>query len=152
MYEPDVTPPCGAAQAAPIVEEALQLYQRGQHALAAARCRAALAVEPSEPRALQLLGLLERLLGNPEAAIASLTTLTRLHPWIAQGHLLLGHCLADLGRVQEAAQSFRTVLDFDPGDAGAREMLANLLTRQWAELMGVRVVGNEAMKSFAAKL
>jgi SAM-dependent methyltransferase len=152
MSEPGITPPGDAAEVARMVEEALRLYRGGQHALAAARCRAVLAAAPADPRALQLLGLLERLLGNPEAAIVHLTTLTQHHPRIAQGHLLLGHCLADLGRAPEAAQRFRTVHDLDPGDSGAREMLANLLTRQWAEVMGVRVVGNEAMKSFAAKL
>ena len=152
MSEPAATARRGAGDIAAIVDDALRLYKVGQHDVAASRCRAAIELDPVEPRALQLLGLLERRRGNPAAAIAPLTTVTRQHPRIAQGHLLLGHCLADLGRLPEAAQCFRTVLDLDPGDSGAREMLANLLNRQWAGLVGLRSVGNEAMKSYAQKL
>lgn len=142
----------GAAGCAALVDDAVALYRAGRNDHAAARCRAALELDPGEPRALQLLGLLERLGGNLPAAIVHLSKFVAAHPGIAQGHLLLGHCYADLGRVREAADCFRKVLDIEPANSGAREMCATLLTRQWAEIMGVRPVGNEAMKSYVAKL
>ncbi len=137
---------------AQIVADAMAQYKAGNFPAMEAACAEVLRQDPENADALQMLGILERKRGNYERAIGHLAIVTKTHPTIAQAHLLLGQCQEALGRIAEAGASYRQASLLDPANSVVREMHAQALIQQWSEVLKLRPVGREAIKSYAAKL
>jgi tetratricopeptide (TPR) repeat protein len=127
----------GAAEPVGSVDVALahaaRLLERNP-TLAAEQAAEILKVVPAHPQALLVGGIAQRLIGEPEASLAMLTTLTQTHPGWAAAHCELGLTLGALGRGDEAVAALRHSLQIDPELPNAWRALADHLD----------VVGDEA--------
>jgi len=101
----------------------------GQRDLAAAEreCRAILALYPSQPDAMHLLGLVLRLKGDLAAAEPLLRASVEREPQRAEFRFNFGNLLRAAGRLPEAEQQYRSALVIDPAARPARLALARLL-------------------------
>ena len=88
----------------------------------------ALAVNPDFGKGLLLKGAaLQRFLGKPDEGLALLRRFVQLRPEAADGHLLLGQALAEVGQTAAAVASLRRAAELaPPGDRRAAEALAKL--------------------------
>jgi SAM-dependent methyltransferase len=134
------------------IARAIESYRAGDYPAMEAACHIVLAADGENPDALQMMAVLERKRGNYERAIGHLRIVARAHPGLAQVHLLLGQCLEATGRVAEANESFERAVDLDPANSVIREMYAQTLQQRWSKLLNLRLVGREAIKTYAAKL
>lgn len=89
--------------------------------------RFVLAVEPAQPDALHLLGVLEAQRGAPEAAIPLIARSVRLRPDAAQPWAHLGGALHAARRSDEAADALIRALALDPAQGDALDNLGAAL-------------------------
>lgn len=97
-----------------------------------------LEVEPRNPDALHLLGLVERRQGNPARAEELVRAALAAAPEMAEVRCNLGNLLSDRGDVEGAARLYRTALALQPAMATALYGLGILLCGRggpatWAE-------------------
>jgi tetratricopeptide (TPR) repeat protein len=103
------------------VYAALTRYDR-----AADRYEAFLALDDQSPRVLYKLALARYRHGNAEHAIAPGRAALILDPGMSEAQYILGVCLRDTGRLDEARQAFEMLAGMAPGMVAAREALADV--------------------------
>jgi predicted O-linked N-acetylglucosamine transferase (SPINDLY family)/predicted SAM-dependent methyltransferase len=123
MWEARLQAPVVAAS----VDEARRLQASGQLRDAIAACQGVLEAEPTHAEALPLLWDLCHEAGDDAAALPWLGRAIERDAAAVQVHYMLGCVLQDLGRVDEAIDSFDTVLKLDSAHAKAANNLGCLL-------------------------
>lgn len=108
--------------------EAFQYHQSGMLAEAAQRYQKVLELEPSQPDALHLLGVLALEAGNPEGACDLISRSLEFSPKNADAHNNLGNALIARGDTDEASHAYRMCIHLDPNHADAHYNLANLMS------------------------
>ncbi|MBF0268067.1 MAG: tetratricopeptide repeat protein [Alphaproteobacteria bacterium] len=100
---------------APIV----QLYQSGQHALAAAQCRSLLSVNPKHPDANHLLGVILLQGGHVPDAVSHLEAAVQARRSNHDAQMLLGQALGMSGQLEAALRCFEKVVRAQPDNLPA---------------------------------
>jgi tetratricopeptide (TPR) repeat protein len=124
---------------------ALAHHQGGRGVQARALYQDVLAMQPGNPDALHLLGLIEIGDGQTEAGIARIRAALAASPGMAAGWSNLGTALRRAGKPEEALECFGRALALTPGDADALAGMGHALrdlgrTRQAVETLA-RVAG-----------
>jgi predicted O-linked N-acetylglucosamine transferase (SPINDLY family) len=120
-------PPAAAVNVMQLLQGALAQHQSGQLAQAEALYRQALAVQPSNPDALHLLGVLCYQSGRSAAAVELIGRALMTNPAFPQACFNLGIALKSLGRLDEAATAYQRAIDLKPDYAEAHDNLGNIL-------------------------
>ncbi|NTV12782.1 MAG: tetratricopeptide repeat protein [Desulfobulbaceae bacterium] len=119
------------AQPPAVVAQTLQtaqfLHQSGNFQQAEEYYRQVLAVEPSNPRANNLLGTLYYQHGNLAVALPLLEKAIRVQPDYVDAHNLLGSIHLALGNFEQAISCCRQVLKYQPDSAMAHNSLGIVL-------------------------
>lgn len=114
------------------VQEALDVavgqHTAGRLADAEAIYRQILDVDPVQPVALHLLGVIAHQVGRDEMALELIGKAIAIHPDYAEAHGNLGTVLRSLDRVDEALAAYRKAVEIKPDFAEIHLALANLLT------------------------
>ncbi len=120
---------------APALREAVLLHQQGSLDAAMARYRQFLDDDPSNPAALQLLGVLHSQRGEYGAAIEYMQASLELFPEQPEVANNLGNAFSRSGQVAEAIESYSRAVRLQPRylDAWRNLGLARLDARQFAE-------------------
>jgi tetratricopeptide (TPR) repeat protein/SAM-dependent methyltransferase len=124
-----------AATASPITatiiqrtfEEGLRFHRAGKLAEAENLYRQVLAVDPRQPEALHLLGVLAREAGRHDVAAELIGAAIAIDGTIARYHLNLGSVLQDHGRLAEAVAAYESAIRLQPDYALAHYNLAIVL-------------------------
>lgn len=95
---------------------------------AATAYRRALEVNPRESLALFNLGNYHLRRNEFAQAIEFYQRSVAADPSLSRGHYFLARSLAQVDRLEEALQAARRALEFDPTDAGARNLVQQLVT------------------------
>jgi predicted O-linked N-acetylglucosamine transferase (SPINDLY family) len=112
-----------APAVAQVLSAALQHHQAGDLAKAQALYREALAINPYEPRALQLLGVSMSQAGDHAAAIELITRAIALAPGQGDFHINLGLVLTSAQKLDEAIADYRAALAMYPFYSEAHQNL-----------------------------
>jgi tetratricopeptide (TPR) repeat protein len=105
---------------------ALISAQQGQEAKAFDLYQKALSINPGNIVALFGLVQVSHVLGRTVEALAPLAQYLELVPDKSEVRYALSGCLAACGRTDEAKGHLRTLLEMDPANASAAELLAQL--------------------------
>ena len=115
---------------APLLQQAISLYQAGQADKAAAICRNVLKRQPGQPDALHILGNVEKDQGHLQQALQHFQQGLRTAP----GHIHLlnsaGLLFRKMGYIQKALECFEQAIKIDPNYYHGRYNLANLCRAQ----------------------
>jgi len=115
---------------APLLQQAISLYQAGQADKAAAICRNVLQKQPGQPDALHILGNIAKDRGQLQQALQHFQQGLRVAP----GHVHLlnsaGLLFRKMGYVQQALECFEQAIKIDPTYYHGRYNLANLCRAQ----------------------
>lgn len=98
-----------------ILTGALQQHQAGNLHLAETQYRQVLALDPRQPDALHLLGMLAHQTGHSDSALQLIREAIHVQPENAQFHNNLANVLAGQNRWVEAAASYREAIRLQPG-------------------------------------
>jgi len=109
------------------LELAVQHHSAGRLPEAEQIYRQILQVEPEQPVALHLLGVLAHQVGNNEAARELIAKAIAIKPDYPEAHNNLGLALQGLARGEEAAASYQRALDLKPDYPEAHCNLGNAL-------------------------
>ena len=120
----------GEASIPQSLQIAIEHHQAGRLPLAQAIYRRILQVDPDQPDALYLLGMIAKQEGNLETAVELLGRTLRIKPDHAGAHGSLGNVLQAQGRLHEAAHSYRKALASKPDSLEAHTNLGNVLQAQ----------------------
>jgi len=112
--------------AADAVASAIDRYRSGKFGEAETLCRQVLAVQPQHADALHVLGLIAHETGHFDAAVKLYDRAIALSHGNAQYHASRGRALAALKRSEEARQSYRQAIEFNPGLGNAYHGLGML--------------------------
>ena len=88
---------------------------------------AAIKNDPNDPGAHAMLGWLDYLGGRPDAALVHYRQAAAIEPWGARIEQMLGLCLAQLGRFEEAVQAYLKSLTIDPQHTESARSLRQIL-------------------------
>jgi tetratricopeptide (TPR) repeat protein len=115
---------------APLLQQAISLYQAGQADKAAAICRNVLQRQPGQPDALHILGNVAKDQGHQQQALQFFQQGLRTAP----GHVHLlnsaGLLFRKMGYIQQALECFEQAIKIDPSYYQGRYNLANLCRAQ----------------------
>ena len=117
--------PVGSLDSA--LAHALDLIE-GQPALALEQATEILKTVPGHPIATLLVGMAQRRLGDPAAALDTLEPLVRSQPQAGAVHFECGLALADAGQGEAAVGLLRRAVELSPALPGAWQALADHLT------------------------
>ncbi|MEQ8664179.1 MAG: tetratricopeptide repeat protein [Rhodospirillales bacterium] len=121
-------------QVSPAVHEPLQnamnLFDQGQLGPAEQALRAVLRIEPTQPIALNLLGIVALRTGNRDAAKRLFAQSGQSAPGFADAHNNLGSMLLEGGEIDEAEAAFRRAIEANPALPMAHTNLALILLRR----------------------
>jgi tetratricopeptide (TPR) repeat protein len=117
----------GAAAPAHLLAQAIQHHQQGDLAAAERLYRQVLLLQPHQPDALHLLGLILHLRGQSDEAVALVRRALDRAPRAAAMHANLGLILRDQRRLDEAEASLRRALALDPAAAETHNTLGLVL-------------------------
>jgi tetratricopeptide (TPR) repeat protein len=92
--------------------------------------QAILKVDPRQPVALHLLGVIARQVGKGEVAFELISKALAVNPNYAEAHNNLGNTLKGLGRFDEALASYQKALAIKPNYADAHNNLGNAFKDQ----------------------
>lgn len=106
---------------------AVQCHQAGDLAGAEQGYRRVLALQPDQPDALHLLGVLAHQIGQHEVAASLIGRAIQVQPAVPDFHANLGTVLQALGRLPEAADAYRHAVTLAPGHVMAQHNLGNVL-------------------------
>ena len=106
--------PSGVSRIPADLQQAIEAHKAGDLDTAAPLYRQYLARDPSNPTALQLLGLLHSQRGEYETAITYMQESLRRFPQQAEVANNLGIALAQLGRTNEALERYRQAVTLEP--------------------------------------
>jgi tetratricopeptide (TPR) repeat protein/SAM-dependent methyltransferase len=109
---------------------AVRLHQAGRRAEAEQLFRQVLAMEPRHAGSLHLLGVMQYMRGDGDAAVALIGEAIAIDATVADYHSNLGLALNALGRRDEAAASLRLALALNPGLAESWNNLGNVYLDQ----------------------
>jgi Flp pilus assembly protein TadD len=107
-----------------ILDKAMQDHRAGRLAEAELGYRQALQLDPDNPDALHLLGILAGAMGD-HAKAAELVGRSLRRKQTSDAYLHLGVAHAALGRIPEAVKNLRTTIRLDPRNALAHHHLGN---------------------------
>ncbi len=99
-----------------LLSTALQHHQAGRLAAAEPIYRQILAVEPNNPDALNLFGVLAHQVGRHDVAVDLISKATRIHAREPSYFHNLGAALLALGRHEDMAGAFRSAIALSPGN------------------------------------
>jgi tetratricopeptide (TPR) repeat protein len=116
-----------AAPPAHLLAQAIQHHQQGDLAAAERLYRQVLLLQPHQPDALHLLGLILHLRGQSDEAVALVRQALDRAPRAAAMHANLGLILRDQRRLDEAEASLRRALALDPTAAETHNTLGLVL-------------------------
>ena len=111
---------------------AIQHHQAGRLQVAEQIYQQILAVEPIQPDAIHLLGVIATQVGKHEAAVQYIGRAIRLQGNVAFFHNNLGEAYRALRRFSEAVACYRRALELEPDFAEAHHHLGNVLQEQGA--------------------
>ncbi|MDJ0969588.1 MAG: tetratricopeptide repeat protein [Kiloniellales bacterium] len=111
-------------------QQGLQEFRAGRLAAAESAFRRVLKMQPDQPDALHLLGVLAHQRGDPQKAVKLFKKAVRRKPRDPNFRTNLGSALQALGRGQSALENFQKALAADPDHLPARYNLGNLLFEQ----------------------
>jgi tetratricopeptide (TPR) repeat protein len=115
---------------APLLQQAISLYQTGQADKAASICRNVLQRQPGQPDALHILGNIAKDQGRLQEALQHFQQALRVAP----GHVHLlnsaGLLFRKMGYLQQAQACFEQAIKIDPNYYQGRYNLANLCRAQ----------------------
>ena len=86
-----------------------------------------LQVDPNQPVALHMLGVIAHQVGKHDTAVDLIKKALAIKPDLAEAHNNLGSALKELGRLDEAVASIQKALDIKPDYAMAHNNLGNAL-------------------------
>jgi len=109
------------------LDAAVNHHMAGRTDAAERHYRLILGVDPAQPDALHLYGVLHAQRGAPAAAVASVARSVRLRPMAAQPWAHLGGALKAADRLEEAEDALRRALALDPALADGMEALGATL-------------------------
>jgi protein O-GlcNAc transferase len=112
------------------LEVALRHHQAGNLHTAEQIYQQILQLEPANPTALHLLGVVAHQQQRYEAAVLLIGKALAAKPDFADAHSNLGTALRELGRLDDAAASYRKALACNSGFAMAHYNLGNILAAQ----------------------
>ncbi|MFY9287776.1 MAG: tetratricopeptide repeat protein [Alphaproteobacteria bacterium] len=112
------------------LQRAMSLHQQGDLNQAEQIYKEVLAIEPNEPNALHLLGVVAWKRGDLPAAHSHIQKAIQLHPTVAAYHSNLAGVLRQMGMTDEAIASYEKSLLLDPKHEVARKELALTLHQQ----------------------
>lgn len=107
-------PSAASARAVETLKQAIALHGRDDLVGAEAAYRAAVALDPRQFYALQLLGVLMTQTGRPEEALTQLDAALKLAPRLPDAHVARGDALARLRRFEEAIVAYDSALAIRP--------------------------------------
>ena len=113
---------------AQLLRQGFAHHRDGRRAEAEAAYRNVLAVEPAQPDALHLLGVIAHQAGDNERAVDLIRRALAANPEFAEAHSNLGAALRQLGRDTEAEAALRESLRLRPESAATHNNLGNLLS------------------------
>lgn len=118
-----------------LLTEAFAHHQAGRHAEAEVRYRHILELDPQNPNALHLLGVLAQEAGRNEEAVALISQAIRVFPHGPAFHNNLGNALKALGRLEEARNAYLSALRLQPDYTEAQSSLGLVLhgLKRWDE-------------------
>ncbi len=109
----------------------------------------------SEPGSVAVMHFLAQTLvrqHKQEEGLALLQQAQRLSPDSSVLLLDMAHVYQSLGRITDATDCYRRCSELNPADGYVRELYSQGLLEQWMNAVGVRKIGREASKSYAAKV
>ena len=109
---------------------AVQHHQAGRLQAAEQIYRQILAVEPNQPDAWHLLGVIAYQVGKHEIAADYIGRAIRFNGTNAAFHSNLGNAFKDQGKLDDAAACYRRALELEPHNADAYYNLGNVLREQ----------------------
>ncbi|MCG5242666.1 tetratricopeptide repeat protein [Azospirillum doebereinerae] len=109
------------------LDAAVNHHMAGRTDAAERHYRLILGVDPAQPDALHLYGVLHAQRGAPAAAVASVARSVRLRPLAAPPWAHLGGALKAADRLEEAEETLRRALALDPASADGMEALGAAL-------------------------
>ncbi len=128
---PATAPNLSAAQQNSMVEQAVQValqnHQAGKLSEAETIYQHILAVDPRNPFALHLLGVLAQQAGDKQRAVDLIGQALIQKPDYVDAHCHLGNVLQELGQYADAADSYRRAIALKPGYADAHNNLGSVL-------------------------
>ncbi len=113
-----------------IFNDAVRLHQAGNIKQAAGLYQKVLAINPSHPDALHLLGVTATQLKQPEAAVTLISSAIAKNPEAAHYYTNLGVALQQLNRIEEAISQFYEALRLKPDNHFAHYNLGNIFQSQ----------------------
>jgi tetratricopeptide (TPR) repeat protein len=120
----------GAAAVRQALIDAVRRHQAGELDAAAAACAHVLALDPRQPDALHLSGVIAHQRGDNARACSLIEKAIRRNPRSAAYHNTLGVALLAMDRRTAAATAFRRALALDRSYAEAHNNLGNVLMRE----------------------
>lgn len=112
------------------VSAGLKLFMAGDTASAAARFENALKLQPTQPDALHLLGVIAFQAGDPEKALPLIQAALAVQPAYADAESNLGAVLMAMGRWADAESAQRRAIALNPKPAAYHFNLGNILAAQ----------------------
>lgn len=113
---------------------------------------ASLRLEPTNILGRRLLADAYRAQGRIDDAVAALTEAAALAPGNPAHLMDLGHFLRSVGRTRDANDAYQRAAALAGDDGYPREVYAQGVLEEWMLASGLRKVGREASKTYAAKL
>jgi Flp pilus assembly protein TadD len=107
------------------LESALEHHNAGELPEARSLYQRVLQLDPNQPAALHLLGVLAHQLGDHTVAENLITKAIALQPGYAEAHCNLGNTIGDLGRLDEAVACYRKAIAIQPDFAEAHGNLGS---------------------------
>lgn len=102
-----------------MLRDGLALHQAGRRGEAEMRYREVLRIEPSNPDALHLMGMLESEQGRHPSAIQWIQKAIQSNPCVPDFHTHLGSVFMAMGRFADAAGAFQKAVSLGPDSADA---------------------------------
>jgi len=113
-----------------LLQEAVRLHQMGQFPQAESLYEQSIRVNPQNPNAYNLLGVLKRQLRLDASAIPFITRAIALNPGVSDFHFNLGEALRATNRFTEAQASYETALGLAGPDPEIFHCLGMVLAKQ----------------------
>ncbi|MGH9457636.1 MAG: hypothetical protein ACRD2J_08360, partial [Thermoanaerobaculia bacterium] len=131
-------PRCGGESAGAVLAKAREAANDGRLEEARAWCERAIAADKMDPVHHYLLAIVEREMGDEDAARRSLGRALYLDPRFALAHFVLGHLDLSAGRRADAARSLTNALGSlrDYGDEDAPPESEGLTAGRLREIVG----------------
>ncbi len=108
-----------------LMDEAMQLEEKGENDRALAIWKKAIAIEPGNAKAQNGLGIALFVHGDSEEAFEHLRQAIRINPLSVESHYVLGRFLLEKGHAKQALPEFQTAVTIRPHFASGEDGLAS---------------------------